>query len=77
MPITLDQMKKGSKGRVVSVVGGRGVALKLSAQGISPGMTIEKISALRGGPVVLRVGRTRVAIGLGLARKVLVEVDEG
>lgn len=76
MPVTLDQMKKGTRGKIVSVVGGRGVALKLSAQGISPGMMVEKISALRGGPVVLRVGRSRVAIGIGLARKVLVEVDE-
>jgi ferrous iron transport protein A len=75
MPVTLDQMKKGSRGRIVSVVGGKGVALKLSAQGISPGMTVEKVSALRGGPVVLRVGRTQVAIGIGLAKKVLVEVD--
>jgi ferrous iron transport protein A len=70
-------MKKGSRGRVISVVGGRGVSLKLSAQGISPGMMVEKVSALRGGPVVLRVGRTQVAIGIGLARKVLVEVEEG
>jgi ferrous iron transport protein A len=76
MPLTLDQMRKGTKGRVISVVGGRGVSLRLSAQGIAPGMVVEKISALRGGPVVLRVGRSRVAIGLGLARKVLVEVEE-
>lgn len=75
MPVTLDQMKKGSKGRIVSVVGGKRAAVKLSAQGISPGMMIEKISALRGGPVVLRVGRSQVAIGIGLAKKVLVEVD--
>jgi ferrous iron transport protein A len=76
MPVTLDQMKKGSKGKIISVLGGRGAAMKLSAQGISPGMTVEKISALRGGPVVLRIGRSQVAIGLGLARKVLVEVEE-
>lgn len=76
MPVTLDQMKKGSKGKIISVMGGRGAAMKLSAQGISPGMTVEKISELRGGPVVLRIGRSQVAIGLGLARKVLVEVDE-
>ena len=76
MPVTLDQMKKGSRGRIVSVLGGRGVAVKLSAQGLNPGMKVEKVSALRGGPVVVRVGRTQVALGLGLARKVLVEVDE-
>jgi ferrous iron transport protein A len=74
MPTTLDVMAKGSKGRVVNVVGGRGVILKLSAQGIVPGMVVEKVGHLRGGPVVLKVGRSQVAVGLGLARRVLVEV---
>lgn len=75
MPVTLVNMKRGTTGTVVSVVGGKGVALRLYAQGISPGMVVEKLSEMRGGPVVLRVGRSRVAIGRGLAAKVLVEVD--
>jgi ferrous iron transport protein A len=74
MPIALDKMKKGSKGKVVEVAGGRGVVMKLSAQGIVPGMTVEKVGHLRGGPVLLKVSRCQIAIGLGLARKVLVEV---
>jgi ferrous iron transport protein A len=74
MPTTLDVMAKGSRGRVVDVTGGRGVILKLSAQGILPGMVVEKVGHLRGGPVLLNVGRSQVAIGLGLARRVLVEV---
>ena len=74
MSVTLDAMTKGAKGRVISVVGGRGVILKLSAQGIVPGMIVEKTGELRGGPVLLRVGRCQVAIGRGLASKVLVEV---
>ena len=76
MPVTLDSMKKGSRGRVVEVAGGRGVMTKLSAQGIVPGKVIEKVGHLRGGPVLLRVGRCEVAIGLGLARKVYVEVTD-
>jgi ferrous iron transport protein A len=74
MPIALDRMTKGSRGRIVEVVGGRGVTLKLSAQGIVPGATVQKTSELRGGPVLLRVGGTQVAVGRGLARHVLVEV---
>jgi ferrous iron transport protein A len=74
MPIALDRMTKGSKGRIVEIVGGRNVALKLSAQGIVPGATVRKTSELRGGPVLLRVGGTQVAVGRGLARHVLVEV---
>jgi ferrous iron transport protein A len=74
MPTTLDMIQKGSKARVVSVAGGRGVMLKLSAQGIAPGMIVEKVGQLRGGPVLLKVGRCQVAVGLGLARRVFVEV---
>ena len=74
MPQTLDKMVKGRRGRIMNVVGGKGVVLKLSAQGIVPGMIVEKVGHLRGGPVLLKVGRCQVAIGLGLARRVLVEV---
>jgi ferrous iron transport protein A len=74
LPITLDRMKKGTRGRVVDVVGGHGAAAKLSAQGIAPGMVVEKTGELRGGPVLLRVGGAQVAVGRGLAKRVLVEV---
>jgi ferrous iron transport protein A len=67
-------MEKGTKGRVVDVLGGRGVNIKLSAQGIVPGMVVEKTGELRGGPVLVTVGGAQVAIGRGLARRVLVEV---
>jgi Fe2+ transport system protein FeoA len=74
--MTLERMKRGSKGKVTEVVGGRGVMLKLSAQGIMPGKVVEKVGHLRGGPVLLRVGRCQVAIGLDLARTVHVEVSD-
>ena len=74
MPTTLDKMSKGSKAKVIDVAGGRGAVVKLTAQGIVPGMIVEKVGQLRGGPVLLRVGRSHVAVGLGLARRVFVEV---
>ena len=74
MPVALHRMPKGSRGRIVEVIGGRAVALKLSAQGIVPGAVVVKSSELRGGPVLLRVGGTQVAVGRGLARHVFVEV---
>ena len=74
MSITLDQMTKGTKGKVVSITGGRGAMLKLAAQGIAPGMTIEKVGHLRGGPVLVKVGQSQVAIGRGLASKVVVRI---
>lgn len=74
MPVSLDRMKKGTRGRVVNVVGGHGVVTKLSAQGIVPGMVVEKTGELKGGPVLLRVGGAQVALGRGIAKRVLIEV---
>jgi ferrous iron transport protein A len=74
LPVTLDRMQKGARGRVVNVMGGHGAVEKLCAQGIVPGMIIEKTGELRGGPVLLRVGGAQVALGRGLAKRVLVEV---
>jgi ferrous iron transport protein A len=72
--VTLDRMAKGTSGRVIDVAGGKGMIMKLSAQGIMPGMIIHKTGELRGGPVLLRIGGSQVAVGRGLARRVLVEV---
>ncbi len=74
MPLTLDKMKKGATGRVVDVIGGHGAVAKLSAQGIVRGMVVEKTGELRGGPVLLRVRGAQVAVGRGLAKRVLIEV---
>jgi Fe2+ transport system protein FeoA len=41
------------------------------------GASIECVLTLPGGPVVLRVGRQEIAVGRGLARRVLVDVTEG
>jgi ferrous iron transport protein A len=74
LPVTLDRMKKGARGRVVDVMGGHGAAGKLSAQGIVAGMVVEKTGELRGGPVLIKVGGAQVALGRGLAKRVVVEV---
>jgi ferrous iron transport protein A len=70
----ITQMKEGDKGVVVEICGGCGIVNKLDALGIRPGVEITKISSqfLRG-PVILQVGNTQVAIGYGMARRVLVE----
>ncbi|MGQ9603084.1 MAG: FeoA family protein [bacterium] len=73
MAKTLVELKSGEVGRVVRIVGGKGATARLAAHGIVPGIVVEKIGNLTGGPVVLKIGQTRVAIGRGLASKVMVE----
>lgn len=74
--IILTQMRTGQKGTVVEVQGGHGMAGRLSAMGIRPGKKITKIGSMfMRGPVTVQVDRTQVAIGFGMAKKIIVEPD--
>ena len=59
---------------VVQVTGGHGLAGRLEALGIRPGTRVRKLSStFMRGPVTVEVYGTKVAIGYGMARKILVE----
>lgn len=73
MAQTLIELKSGELAKVVTIAGGRGASLRLAAYGIAPGVVVEKIGTLAGGPVVLKIGQSQIAIGRGLAAKVMVE----
>lgn len=74
---TLDSVPPGQKARVAEVRGGWGVRQKLSEMGILPNetVTITTVSPWRG-PVLVRVDSSsnEVALGRGIAQKVVVEV---
>jgi len=74
--INLTMMKPGEKGKVVEIAGGKGLISRLESLGIIPGAEITKISEqIMHGPVVIKIGNTQVAIGYGMARKVMVNID--
>ena len=77
MPIKdLTHMKSGESGTVTDLRGGHGMLNRLDAQGIRRGVTLTKVSGqFMRGPVIVRVGSTQVAIGFGMARHVLVEIE--
>ena len=75
-PVTLAQLKSGQSGTVVDIQGGRRMTDRLNALGIIPGKKITKASAmLMRGPVTIEVDRVEVAIGFGMASKVIVRPD--
>jgi len=75
--IDVTQMKSGEKAKIIQIHGGKGLVTKLEALGIRHGVEITKISGqIMHGPIVLKVGNTQVAIGFGMARKVIVNVDK-
>ena len=74
--ITLRQMQSGQSGKVVEIQGGHGLVNRLSALGIRPGKKITKVSSmLMRGPVIIQSGNTRIAVGFGMANKIIVELD--
>ena len=76
MQLTVGQMEAGQTGTVVQVLGGRGLVRRLEAMGIRPGKRVTKVSAMFfRGPVALEVDNSRLAIGFGMANKIMVEVN--
>ncbi|MGQ9662226.1 MAG: FeoA family protein [Kiritimatiellia bacterium] len=74
--ISLAKMEGGTAGTVVAIEGGHCFVHRLAALGIIPGRRIKKISAMiLRGPVTVQVNQAQVAIGYGMARKVMVEPD--
>ena len=76
MRIPLTDMKPGQSGTLVEVLGGHGMERRLSALGLRLSKQVRKISSmLMRGPVTIQVDRAQVAIGFGMARRIIVELD--
>ena len=75
--VYLSGMHAGQSGRVVRIEGGAGLVSRLSAMGIRPGRKITKLSSmLLRGPVTVQAGSTRLAIGFGMASRIIVELEQ-
>lgn len=75
--LTLSRMRTGQSGKVVEVLGGRGISSRLSALGIRPGLRVTKVSSMfMRGPVTVQLGNSQVAIGFGMANKIIIEPEE-
>jgi len=73
--IPLTSLAAGRGGKVVEFQGGKGMVHRLETRGIRIGHKIVKISnQLMKGPVTVKVGHTTLAIGHGIASRVMVEV---
>lgn len=73
---TVAQMRTGERGRIIEIAGGYSLMRRLEAMGIRPGKKITKVSSmLMRGPVTLQVDSVQVAIGFGMARRILVELE--
>ena len=74
--LPLTQMQSGQSGVLAEIAGGYGLVNRLDALGLRPGRRITKVSSmLMRGPITVQIDRTEVAIGFGIARKVMVRLE--
>jgi len=77
MIITLERVKDGTEALVREIQGGRTLRHRLARRGVHPG---DKLRLVRtghfGGPVLIEVHGAEVAIGRGMAQKIVLEVSE-
>ncbi|NQU03869.1 MAG: ferrous iron transport protein A [Syntrophaceae bacterium] len=73
---SLNQLKPDERGVITAINGGQSLINRLNALGIRPGKIITKVSSMfMHGPVTVQIDRSQVAIGLGMAKKILIRTD--
>ena len=58
---------------LIAITGGRGIRSKLYSMGLVPGVKLTVLNRNGTGPVMVAVKDSRLAIGYGMAKKVLVD----
>jgi ferrous iron transport protein A len=73
MLMALTELKTGETAKIVAIEGGRGLQQELFLRGLFEGRVVRVIS--NHGPVTVEVDRNVVAIGRGMARKIVVATN--
>jgi ferrous iron transport protein A len=75
--LDLTRLQEGESGVVMDIQGGYGLTRRLESLGIRVGKKVTKISSqLIHGPVTIQIDNSQVAIGFGMAKKILVEKEK-
>ncbi len=69
---SLLQLEVNQKGIIVLIAGGRTACKRLNEMGLVPGVEIELVNRINSGPVMIKVKGSKLALGRGLAAKVMV-----
>lgn len=77
MIVPIVKMKRGERGIIVQINGGFGFQSNIKARGVRKGKTlIVKEIQPWGGPVLIDVDGEEMALGRGMAQKILIEVEK-
>lgn len=70
VPLTF--VNPGNEVTLIDIDGGRGLRSKLYSMGLFPGVRLSVLGQ-KGGPMMIAVRDTRLAIGAGMAKRIMVE----
>nr|WP_052833950.1 FeoA family protein [Staphylothermus marinus] len=73
MQTTLDTLPSGAKARIIGFAHGGGWLYRLYQMGFTPGAIIEVVANYGKGPLIVRIMGAEVAVGRGIARRILVQ----
>jgi len=72
--MSLANLKVGAEAEILSLEGGKGFQARLRALGLAEGQRVKKLSEVGlGGPVIVLINRAQIAIGKGMARRVMLK----
>ncbi len=71
LPLTM--VSPGEEVRIVSVRAGRGLSQRLADMGLIPGTPLTVINSRGAGPTLIEFRGSRLALGFGIAQKIMVE----
>ncbi len=71
---TIHDIKNGESTKIKDIIGGRQFINKAESLGIRKGVQIIKVSSqMMHGPITVKVGQTQIAIGRGMANRIIIE----
>jgi ferrous iron transport protein A len=70
--LPLSMIKPGQRVKLVDIMAGRRLRHRLTELGLTPGVEL-KVMQDKGGPLLLAVHDTRLALGRGMAHKIIVQ----
>ncbi len=73
----LTQIRKGKDVKVVDIKDGNTFREKVDSMGLRIGVRVRKLSGqVLNGPITIKIGNTKVALGHGMAKKILVTSEQ-
>ena len=75
--LPLSKMEKGKSGLIQEIYGGYGFVRRMESLNVRVGKRITKLSSVfRRGPITIRVDHTQLALGFGMASRIMIEVQD-